>query len=140
VVASKVSELETPALLIEQEKLMRNISYIQNVANASNVALRPHTKTHKCPEIAKLQVKAGASGICAQKLSEAEVMVEAGFRDVLIPNEIVQPSKIERVVKLQEKATVMVAVDSYELAEVLGSVATSSNQTVPVLIDVDTGM
>ncbi len=136
----KISELETPALLIDQEKMMRNISYMQRIANSSDVALRPHTKTHKCPEIANLQVKAGARGICVQKLGEAEVMVEAGLRDVVIPNEIVQPTKIERLVKLQEKATVTVAVDSYEMAAVLGRRAASSNQIVPVLIDVDTGM
>ena len=136
----KVSELDTPALLIDQRKLMRNIAYMQEVANSSGVALRPHTKTHKCPEIAKLQVKAGAIGICVQKLGEAEVMVDAGFQDILIPNEIVQPTKINRLVELQEKATIKVAVDSLENAESIGKVAMSFGRTISVYVDVDIGM
>jgi len=136
----KITDLETPALLIDQQRLMRNITYMQKVANSSGVTLRPHTKTHKCPEIAKLQVKAGAKGICVQKLGEAEVMAQAGFQDILIPNEIVQPTKIARLVDLQEQATIKVAVDSIENAEALGKVAVSAGRTISVYVDVDIGM
>jgi len=137
---TKVSELETPALLIDQQKLVRNITYMQKIADSSGVTLRPHIKTHKCPEIAKLQVKAGAKGICAQKLGEAEVMVQAGFQDILIPNEIVQPTKINRLVEMQEKATIKVAVDSIENAESIGKIAASHGRTISVYVDVDVGM
>jgi D-serine deaminase-like pyridoxal phosphate-dependent protein len=136
----KVSELETPALLIDQQKLMRNITYMQEVADSSGVTLRPHIKTHKCPEIAKLQVKAGARGICGQKLGEVEVMAQAGFQDILIPNEIVQPTKIARLIELQEKATIKIAVDSLENAQSIGKVAASRGRTISVYVDVDTGM
>jgi len=136
----KITDLETPALLIDQQRLMRNITYMQEIADSSGVTLRPHTKTHKCPEIAKLQVKAGAKGICVQKLGEAEVMVEAGFQDILIPNEIVQPTKIARLVDLRDKATIKVAVDSIENADALGKAAASHGRTMPVYIDVDIGM
>lgn len=87
---------------------------MQSIADAHAVSLRPHTKTHKCPKMAKLQLNGGARGICVQKLGEAEVMVEAGVKDIFITNEIVEPTKINRLVKLQERACVKVAVDSLE--------------------------
>lgn len=133
-------DLETPSLLIDRERLTRNLKEMQRIANEAGVALRPHTKTHKCPELAKLQLAEGASGICVQKLSEAEAMVGSGIRDIFITNEIVEPTKIDRLVKIQEKATVKVAVDSLNVAESIGKSAASVGQTVPVLIEVDTGM
>ena len=113
---------------------------MQSVADSHAVSLRPHTKTHKCPEISKLQLNEGAKGICVQKLGEAEVMVEAGVRDIFITNEIVEPTKINRLVKLQQRACVKVAVDSLENAQQVGGMAATSNRVVPVLVDVDTGM
>jgi len=135
-----ISDLETPALLVDYGKMLRNIKDMQATASRNGVALRPHLKTHKCPEIAKIELAEGASGICAQRLSEAEVMVDAGIKDVFITNEIVQPTKIERLVRLQQKASVKVAVDSLKVAEAIGKVAAANGQTVPVLIDVDCGM
>ncbi|MGA2973486.1 MAG: alanine racemase [Candidatus Bathyarchaeia archaeon] len=136
----RINDLETPALLIDREIMMQNLKRMQAMADSHGVSLRPHTKTHKCPEIAKLQLNEGASGICVQKLGEAEIMVEAGVKDIFITNEIVQPTKINRLVKLQETACVKIAVDSLENAQQVGDIAVALNRVVPVLVDVDTGM
>jgi D-serine deaminase-like pyridoxal phosphate-dependent protein len=139
-VSLKINDLETPALLVDREVMDHNLRKMQAMADSHGVSLRPHTKTHKCPEIAKLQLNQGAGGICVQKLSEAEVMVEAGVKGIFITNEIVQPTKINRLVELQDRACVRVAVDSLQNAQQLGRIAAASNHCVPVLVDVDTGM
>jgi D-serine deaminase-like pyridoxal phosphate-dependent protein len=136
----KVSDLETPVLLVDQEKLLANLKEMQEMASKAGVDLRPHTKTHKCPEIAKLQLHEGASGICVQKLGEAQVMVDAGIKDIFITNEIVEPTKIERLVALQENASVKVAIDSLANAKTIGKAAVFARQVVPVLVEVDCGM
>jgi D-serine deaminase-like pyridoxal phosphate-dependent protein len=136
----RINDLETPALLIDYEIMNQNLKRMQSIADSHGVSLRPHTKTHKCPEIANLQLNEGASGICVQKLGEAEVMVKAGVKDIFITNEIVEPTKINRLVKLQERACVKVAVDSLENAQQVGGIAAASNRAVPVMVDVDTGM
>jgi D-serine deaminase-like pyridoxal phosphate-dependent protein len=136
----RIIDLETPALLVDYDKMLRNIKDMQAVASRNGLLLRPHSKTHKCPEIAKIQLDEGASGICTQKLSEAETMVDAGIKDIFVTNEIVQPAKIERLVKLQQRASVKVAVDSLKNAEAIGSIGASDGQTVPVMVEVDCGM
>ena len=78
------SELDTPALLIDLDIMESNIWGMAQLASAAGVKLRPHTKTHKCPQIARRQVEAGATGITVAKLGEAEVMADAGFDDILI--------------------------------------------------------
>ena len=74
-------ELDTPSLLIDRERLMKNLNEMQSYADAHGAALRPHTKTHKCPEIAKLQLETGACGIAVAKTGEAEAMAENGISD-----------------------------------------------------------
>lgn len=82
-------ELDTPALLIDKEIMINNIKLMQEYANKNNVALRPHTKTHKMPYLAKLQEEYGCNGITVAKVGEAEVMAENGLKDIFIANEIV---------------------------------------------------
>jgi D-serine deaminase-like pyridoxal phosphate-dependent protein len=135
----KKVELETPALIVDQERLVGNIRNMQETADSAGVLLRPHTKTHNCPELAKLQLETGATGITVQDLSHAEDMSSAGITDILIANEVVDPAKIERLVKLQEKATVKVAVDDLMNAEQIAKTAASQEKIVPVLVDVDVG-
>src|SRR6187402_3030060 len=72
------SELDTPALCVDLDKLERNIAKMQRTANANKIGVRPHAKTHKCAAIAKLQMAAGALGICVAKLSEAEALMADG--------------------------------------------------------------
>lgn len=134
-----VDELETPSLLFDLDVVERNVAEMAELARSAGVRLRPHTKTHKCPEIARMQLDAGASGITVAKLGEAEVMLDgAGVEDVLIAYPIWGDDKLRRLRELRERARVLVSLDSVEVAEGIGRVA-GSGGPVEVLVEVDTG-
>jgi len=133
-------DLDTPSLVIDLEVLERNVADLQRVADEAGVRLRPHTKTHKCPDIARMQLDAGASGITVAKLGEAEVMVEAGIDDILVAYPIVGQAKLARLRALLERATVRTTTDSVEVAEGLARVGRDLGRPVPVLVEVDTGL
>ena len=135
---SDLPALDTPALVVDLDALQRNIEAMASVADAAGVRLRPHTKTHKCPEIARIQVEAGAAGITVAKLGEAEVMADAGIDDLLVAYPIVGAAKLARLREVRERARVRVSLDSVAVAEGLGSIATV-NDPVEVLVEVDTG-
>lgn len=134
-----IHDLDTPALTINLDILEKNIRETQEDCNKHNIHLRVHTKTHKIPEIAKMQLEAGAIGIVCQKVGEAEVMVEAGISDILIPYNIVGPLKVKRLTELCKRATMTVAVDSEITARGLSDGATQNNVTIHILIECDTG-
>ena len=133
-------DLDTPALLVDLAVLRSNIQEMSDVARAGGVRLRPHTKTHKCPEIARMQVDAGAAGITVAKLGEAEVMVGGGLDDVLVAYPVVGEAKLGRLRSLMERTTVRVGLDSTEVAEGVGRVGRDVGRPVPVLVEVDTGL
>ncbi len=133
-------ELDTPSLLIDVDVMERNVAEMAEVARASGVGLRPHTKTHKCPEIARMQVDAGAAGITVAKVGEAEVMVDAGFDDVLVAYPVWGEEKLRRLHALMERASVRVSLDSVEVAEGLGALGRDLGRPVEVLVEVDTGL
>jgi D-serine deaminase-like pyridoxal phosphate-dependent protein len=139
-VIAATPDLDTPALLIDLDVLERNLAEMQAVADASGVRLRPHTKTHKCPEIARMQLGAGAAGVTVAKLGEAEVMADAGVDDVLIAYPLVGDAKLARLRALAERAHVRVTTDSVEVAEGLGRVGRDLGRDLPVLVEVDTGL
>lgn len=132
-------ELETPALLVDLDVLERNIEGMARLAAEAGVRLRPHIKTHKCPEIAQMQIDAGASGITCAKLSEAEIMVDAGADDVLVAYPIWGERKVGRLQALRERAHVRVDLDTVEVAEALGPVGLVGGNPLEVLVEVDTG-
>lgn len=134
------SEIETPALLIDLDALERNISKMADYFSKVEANLRPHAKTHKSPIIAHKQLDAGAEGVCCQKLGEAEVMVNAGIRDILITNEVVGPEKIERLVGLARHSDVIVAVDNFRVAERTSEAAQRYGVTQDVVIEIDVGI
>lgn len=134
------ADLDTPSLLIDLDVLERNLAEMQSVADAAGVRLRPHTKTHKCPEIARMQLASGAGGITVAKLGEAEVMADAGIDDVLIAYPLVGERKLARLRALAERARVRVTTDSLEVAEGLARVGRDLGRDVPVLVEVDTGL
>jgi D-serine deaminase-like pyridoxal phosphate-dependent protein len=134
-----VPDVDTPSLLIDLDVLGRNVQEMGGVAGEAGVGLRPHTKTHKSPEIARMQLDAGATGITVAKVGEAEVMVDAGLDDVLIAYPIVGAQKLERLGALLERATVRLSLDAVEVAEGIGRVGKDVGSDVPVLVDVDTG-
>jgi D-serine deaminase-like pyridoxal phosphate-dependent protein len=139
-VDAAVADLDTPVLVWDLDVVERNIAEMASVASTAGVRLRPHTKTHKSTEIARRQVDAGASGITVAKLGEAEVMVDAGFDDVLIAFPIVGERKLRRLRALMERATIRVTVDSEEVARGLGRVGHAGGTAVAALVEVDTGL
>ena len=117
-----LDELDTPSLVIDLDALERNILEMAAIAGGAGVRLRPHTKTHKSPEIARMQVEAGAAGITVAKLGEAEVMADAGLEDLLIAFPLVGERKLTRLRGLLERADVRVSLDAVEVAEGVGRV------------------
>jgi D-serine deaminase-like pyridoxal phosphate-dependent protein len=132
--------LVTPCLCLDADLLERNISRMAAFLGDGPVRLRPHSKTHKCPTIAWLQLRAGAIGITCAKLSEADVMAQAGIRDILIANQVVDSEKITRLVHLAANSDVMVAVETAANAYDLARAAEKAGVTLRVLIEVEVGM
>ena len=136
---SLYQDVDTPALLVDIDKVRKNISFMQDKADIANVKLRPHTKTHKMPYIAKLQTAAGAAGITVAKLGEAEVMADAGFGDIFIANEIVGEAKLMRLASLNRRIRVIVGVDCKEHVDALAAVFRSEERPITVRIEVEVG-
>lgn len=140
-VGTPVSELDTPVLLVDLEKLEANIERMARIiTKEAGVGWRPHTKAMKIPALAHKLQDAGAHGITCAKLGEAEVMAAGGIRDILIANEIVGKPKITRLVNLRRHADVMVCVDCVENAEELDRAARDKGVRLRVLIEVNVGM
>jgi D-serine deaminase-like pyridoxal phosphate-dependent protein len=135
-----IAELDTPSLCLDAEALQRNIDRMAIFMQDQPAKLRPHTKTHKCPTIAWLQLRAGAIGVTCAKLSEAEVMAQAGIRDILIANQIVGQRKIARLANLAAYADVMVAVDHPHNAQDLSAAALAAGTRLRALVEVNVGM
>jgi len=96
-------ELDTPCFTFDIDILEQNIEKMQAAVRAAGKNLRPHAKTHKCSRLARKQIQAGAIGVCAAKVSEAELLVEAGVRGILITGPVVTPQKIERLANILPK-------------------------------------
>jgi len=133
-------ELDTPALLFDLDVVERNIEEMAAVARDAGAALRPHTKTHKSPEIAGMQIDAGARGLTVAKVGEAEVMAEAGFPDLLIAYPIVGERKLARLEALLDRAAIRVSLDTVEVAEAIGAIGVRRATDIPLLVEVDTGL
>jgi D-serine deaminase-like pyridoxal phosphate-dependent protein len=137
---STAADLDTPSLVLDLDVVERNAREMAAVAAAAGVRLRPHTKTHKSPEIARIQREAGSNAITVAKLGEAEVMADAGFEDILIAYPIWGDAKLARLRALLERAAITVSLDSVEVAEGIARVGTDAGRDVPVLVEVDTGL
>ncbi|MEO8189013.1 MAG: alanine racemase [Acidobacteriota bacterium] len=137
---TRVEDLPTPAVLVDVDILERNVARMAGAARAAGVRLRPHAKTHKCPEIGRLQLAAGAAGLSLAKTSEAEVFVDAGFDDIFIAYPVVGAGKPERLLALADRARLAVGVDSVEGARALGAPFAAAHRTLDVLLKVDCGL
>jgi D-serine deaminase-like pyridoxal phosphate-dependent protein len=135
-----LSELDTPALLIDLEALQQNIDLMAGRLRSRNVAWRPHAKAFKCPAIAHFLRRAGAIGVTVAKVSEAEVMAAGGINDILIAHLVVGRNKVARLAALQRQADVKVTVDHRDHVGPLGQAASEAGTTIGVLVDVDLGM
>lgn len=137
----KISDLDTPSLLIDKNILKANINKMQKLCNDNGINLRPHIKTHKSPVIAKMQLKAGAIGIAAAKISEAEVFAGNGFNDIQIANIIIGPDKISKLYKLHEQVERLTCgIDSAEGAAMLSSFFHSKKKILNVFIIINSGL
>jgi len=134
------SDIPTPALLVDLDVLKSNIRMMSEYLENKKVGLRPHIKCHKTPEIAKMQIDAGACGVMVAKLGEAKIMADAGMEDIAIANQIIQEMKIEELADLNKYAKVSVAVDNPIMADKISSIATKKGINVSLIIEVDVGM
>jgi len=136
----QIRQLETPCLVIDADLAKENIKRMQAAADQAGCRLRPHIKTHKMPLFAKMQMKAGASGITCAKVSEAEVMAENGIQDIFIAYPMIGAFRIERAVKLAKKVNrLILAIDSMEGAESLNQAAREQGMILEVRLEIDTG-
>ncbi|MBP1993153.1 alanine racemase [Paenibacillus eucommiae] len=132
--------VETPYIIIDELTMKRNITRMAEKVALHGVSLRPHIKTHKMPELAKLQLQAGASGITVAKVGEAEIMSAAGVQDIFIAYPLVVRSKIERAAALMDKSRIVFAVDSIEGGSILSEIALSLNRVLEVRLEIDLGL
>jgi D-serine deaminase-like pyridoxal phosphate-dependent protein len=133
------ADLPTPALLVDLERLQHNLRTMAEHCKNAGCGFRPHAKTHKCPEIARRQVAAGALGVCVATVPEAEAMVAAGIRGVLLTSPILERHKIARMVTLAQKGEVMLAVGHPRQVDLLDEAAQAAKITINVLVDLDVG-
>lgn len=131
--------LDTPALIIDEEKVLKNIRFMQGYADKNHVALRPHTKTHKMPYMAKLQEENGAKGIAVAKVGEAEVMAANGLHDIFIANEIVGRPKLMRIKELAKTIDISFGIDSIPQVEMIEEVFDGAEKKAQVLIEIEVG-
>jgi len=135
-----IDTLDTPALIVDLDRLDGNIARWAAFARDAGVRLRPHGKTHKCVEIARRQLAAGAVGLSLAKIGEAEVMARAGVGDIFLAYEVVGGPKLPRLMALAREIRIRVGVDSVDGAEALARAAGDAGLRLDVLIEVDTGL
>jgi len=137
-----LKEIDTPALIVDLDKCDANSAMLMAAVSGSGVRVRPHAKTHKCAELARQQVEAGAVGVCCAKLGEAEVMLAGNVNDVLIANEIVGEAKMRRLARVARAyapARVGVCVDNIDVARQLATICAAEQVTIDVYIEIDVG-
>ena len=133
-------DIPTPALLLDADRFERNIARMREHVKVSGKQYRPHAKTHRCPEIARHQIEAGALGVACAKLGEAEVMAGSGVRGLLITTEIVTAAAMFRLVRLLESAPdTMVVVDNPANVDALARAMGARGLTLNVMVDIDVG-
>ena len=137
---SLIQDIDTPAVIVDLKIVKENINAYQKYCNDVGITLRPHIKTHKIPALAKLQVKAGAVGITAQKISEAEAIIsEGGIDDVLITYNIIGEKKLRALLDLAKRVKVSVVADSSFCVKGLSKTFKGAGEPISVLVECDTG-
>ena len=135
-----IEELDTPVLLVDLDRMERNIARFQALADDNGIRLRAHIKTHKIPAIAQLQLDAGAKGIACAKIAEAEVFVDAGFDDIVVAYPVFGAEKWRRLAELARRARIGVNVDSVEAVRGTAAAAAEAGVSVGIWVDLDTGL
>ena len=137
-----LQSIETPAVVVDHERLSRNVARVRKIGEEHRLAVRPHVKTHKCIELAQLQLDSGACGITASKTSEALVFVEAGIPSVTVAYPVIEPGKARRLVEVAgaEKCDLRFIVDNEETLEVITQAMAATGGTAGVYIKIDVGL
>ena len=138
-VGEGVETIDTPALVIDLDAMERNLAAMATFARAHGMRLRPHAKMHKCAAIARLQIDAGAVGVCVQKVSEAEALADAGIGDIYISNEVIAESKLSRVAALAGRVKLAIAVDSALGVQRLADAVKAAGTALDVFVEIDVG-
>lgn len=131
---------DTPVLVMDVDATQRNIDEMQGLANAGGKALRPHAKTHKIVEVARMQLAAGAVGLQVAKLGEAEVFLASGVQDIFVGYPIVGAAKIERLLALAEQVRVSTSLDDIAVAAPIGRAAAARGMVIDVMLEINTGL
>lgn len=135
-----LTDLDTPTLVIDLDIMEANLRHAAQFARDRSIALRPHTKTHKCPDLARRQVELGASGITVAKVGEAEVMAAAGLRDIFIAHQVVGAPKLERLRALHRQGVrLALGVDHPEQARLISGIFAGEASPLDLMIEVNTG-
>ena len=135
----KLSDVETPALIIEMNAFEQNLETMEKALAGSNARLRGHAKAHKCSNIALRQIEAGAVGVCCQKVSEAAAMVAGGVKNVLVTNQIIAPRKLARLCALAKDSEIAVLCDDAATVPILSKAARDAAITLNVLVEIEVG-
>ncbi len=138
-IGDPVQAIDTPALVIDLDAMQRNLSAMADFARRHGVRLRPHAKMHKSATIARLQVEAGAVGVCVQKTSEAIALADAGVADIYISNEVIAPAKLAQVAALAGRVKLAIAVDSVLGVERLAMALQAAGTMLDVFVEIDVG-
>ena len=133
-----LQSVPTPRVYVDRSRLQANIAAMQSRASGAGIRLRPHAKTHKSPAIARMQIDAGAVGVCCAKLGEAEVFAEAGIKDIRLPYPT-NPINANRVLLLQDHVRLSIVVDNLDVARQWSDVMLGAGRHLDVLIKVDVG-
>jgi D-serine deaminase-like pyridoxal phosphate-dependent protein len=138
-IGTSLAQVDTPALVLELDAFEANLRRLGESLAGRAVKVRPHAKSHKCPQIAMRQIALGAVGVCCQKVSEAEALVEGGVGDVLIANEVVGSVKLTRLAALARQARLAVCADNAENVHALDAAAREYGVTLDVLVEINVG-
>jgi D-serine deaminase-like pyridoxal phosphate-dependent protein len=136
----RVSDLDTPAILIDLDIMERNLRRVADYSRQHGLRLRPHTKTHKIPALGERQLALGAAGLTVAKSTEAEVMLAAGPADLLVAYPVIGRRKLERLMGVAARTDVTVSLDSDEAARELSAAASAAGRRVGVLVEIDVGL
>ena len=136
----RISELDTPALLIDLDIMEANLRRVADYARQHDLRLRPHTKTHKTPALGRQQLDSGAAGLTVAKVSEAEVMLDSGTPDLLVAYPVIGRTKLERLAEVARKTHVTVALDNLTAARQLSDAARETRVEFSVLAEADVGL
>ena len=138
-IGTQLKDVETPALPPFLSCIERNLRRLAEQVKRLGIRLRPHAKTHKSAIIGRRQMALGAVGVCCQKISEAEAMVQGGVSDILVSNEIVDPRKLARLAALAQQVRVAVCVDDADNVDALSFAARNYGASIDVLVEVNVG-